>query len=206
MSALATASDLIARLGRDLSEVEAARAAALLTDASAIVRSYTNQDFLRVTGDVVVVRAVGGTVKLPQRPVVSVDAVVAVGGSDLLPDVPLTDWVFDEVDTVRIGVGNYVINLPEVWWDDEGYPGTYRITYTHGYTVIPADVVAVVCGMTARALTTPTLQGGVVSETIGSYSYRLDAAGSGLTPALTPADKDVLKAYRRAAATLKIGR
>lgn len=206
MTALATTSDLTARLGRDLTDTEAARADALLADASALVRNYTNQNFDHVTDDVAVVRAVAGQVKLPQRPVSSVTSVVAIGGSDLIPDVALTDWMFDKIDTVRIGEGNYVINLPEVWWDDDGYPGTYRITYSHGYETVPADVVAVVCGMVSRTLTAPNTAGGVTSEVIGSYSYRMHEPNTGVAVTLTAADQAVLKTYKRTAATIKIGR
>lgn len=205
MTALATAEDLKARLGRDLTDEETARVAALLADASALVRSYTGQDFTETSGDAVTLRGQGGAIRLPQRPVTSVSSVIAIGG-DGLPEVPLIDWIWDGVDTIRIGEGSFVINLPAVWWDDDGYPGTYRVTYSHGYTQVPADVVAVVCGMVLRTLTAPTMAGGVTGETIGSYSYRLDAPGTGLAAALSQEDRKVLARYRNAAGTIKVGR
>jgi hypothetical protein len=199
VSALASADDLAARLGRDLTATEAVRADVLLADASAKIRRYTRQAFDFVADDEVVLRGPGGEIRLPQRPVVDVTSVVAVGGQGL-PDVTLADWLWDHLDTVRIGTGNYIINLPEVWWDDDGYPGTYRVTYSHGYEEVPADVVAVACAMVLRTLTNPSLAGGVTGETIGPYSYRLDTPGGGLSVALTKADQDELVSYR-----LKVG-
>jgi hypothetical protein len=206
VSALASQADLEARLGRDLTDVERARVKALLDDASALVRAYTGQSFALVEGDQVVLRAAGGRITLPERPVTAVTRVVAIGGSDALPDFTLADWLFDGIDTIRIGDGACIINLPEAWWDDDGYPGTYRVTYSHGYATVPADVLSVVCGMALRPLTTPTTAGGVVSETIGSYSYRLGEAGSGLGVAMSKEDRKLLDRYRRKATTIKVTR
>lgn len=205
-SALASAADLEARLGRDLTAAEDDRVDALLADASAQVRAYTRQTFTAVTGDVAVLRVQGGELRLPQRPVTAVTKVVAVGGSDAVPDVTVTDWVWDGLDLIRVGSGAAVINLPEVWWDDDGYPGTYRVTYSHGYTAVPADVVRVVCGMVLRTLTAPTMAGGVTSETVGPYSYRIDTPGTGLATTLTQADKDALADYRTTVGTIKVRR
>lgn len=205
MTPLATAEDLEARLGRDLTDAETARADALLADASAMVRAYTGQDFAVTTNDQVTLRGQGGTIRLPQRPVTAVTSVVAIGG-DGLPDVPLVDWIWDGTDQIRVGEGSFIINLPAVWWDDDGYPGTFRVTYSHGYAEVPADVVAVVCGMVLRTLTAPTMAGGVRSETIGPYSYQLDAAGTGLTVMLTQADRDSLKRYRRSEGMISVRR
>ncbi len=195
MSALASADDLAARLGRDLTETEAARADVLLADASAKIRRYTRQDFTLVEDDEVVLRGPGGLIRLPQRPVTAVSSVVALGGNGV-PDLTLTDWLWDGLDTVRIGEGNYVINLPETWWDDDGYPGTYRVIYSHGDAEVPADVVAVACQMVLRTMTNPSLAGGVTGETIGPYSYRLEGAGGGLAVVMTKADQDELASYR----------
>lgn len=206
MSALASQADVEARLGRDLIPAEEARVEALLADASALVRSYTGQSFTLVEDDEVVLPAIGGAITLPQRPVIEVTRVVAIGGSEALPDFTLVDWLYDEVDTIRIGEGACIINLPQAWWDDEGYPGTYRVTYSHGYASVPADVLSVVCGMALRPLTAPTLAGGVVSETVGSYSYRLDAAGAGLGVVMSAEDRKLLDRYRRKATTIRVRR
>ena len=205
-AALATIRDLEARLGRPLTAEEAARAQALLDDASALIRAYTGQTFDLVTGEEIVLRVQAGIVRLPQRPVIAVTTVVAIGGAGV-PEVTVVDWVFDGVDQVRIGDGGAVINLPEVWWDDEdGYPGTYRVTYSHGYATSPADVVAVACAMVLRTLTAPTAQGGITSETIGSYSYNLKTADTGVAVSLGQPERQALARYRRTEAMIKIAR
>jgi len=205
VTALATTDDLKARLGRDLTEVEQTRAAALLDDASAMIRAYTGQTFDLVENDVIVLRIQGGVVRLPQRPVTEVSQVIALGGN-LIPDVTVIDWIFDGVDQIRIGEGTFIINLPAIWWDDDGYPGTYRVTYSHGYAQVPADVVALTCGTVLRTLTAPTTAGGVTSETIGSYSYRLDGPDVGLAVTLSKDDRTALARYRRTEAMIKVGR
>lgn len=204
MTALAAVADIEQRLGRDLSDVESARADALLADASAMIRAYTGQDFAEAAGEVTL-RSQGGTIRLPQRPVTAVTSVVAIGGGGT-PDVTVIDWVWDGVDQVRVGDGSFVINLPAVWWDDDGFPGTYRVTYTHGYEDVPADVVAVACGMVMRTLTAPTMAGGVRSETIGPYSYQLDAAGTGISVVMGQGDRDALKRYRRTEGMISVRR
>lgn len=206
MPPLASPSDLENRLGRELTEAEEARADALLADASALVTSYTGRSFEHVDDDEQTLRVIGGRITLPSTPVTAVTRVQAVSGRDDLPDITLADWVWDGIDSIRVGEGTYIINLPEVWWDDDGYPGTYRVTYSHGYQDVPGDVVAVVCGMVLRTLTAPTMAGGVTSETIGSYSYRLDAPGAGLMVMMSPDDRRVLDRYRRTATTVKVTR
>lgn len=205
MAALATVEDLKARLGRELTEAEQARAEALLADASAMIRAYTGQEFDLVEDDEVVLRVQSGVVRLPQRPVTAVTSVVAIGG-DGVPDVAIVDYIFDGIDQIRIGEGSFVINLPAIWWDDDGYPGTFRITYSHGYQNPPADVVAITCGMVLRTLTAPTMAGGVTGETIGSYSYRLDSAGAGTAVVLSGDDRKALTRYRNTEAMIKVGR
>lgn len=203
--ALATVADLEDRLGRDLTDTEASRAQALLEDASAAVRRYTRQQFDLVEDDERVLRAQGGTIRLPQRPVIDVTKVEAVGGAGA-PDVTIADWLWDGIDQIRLGNGNYVINLPEAWWDDDGYPGTYRVTYSHGYAEVPGDVVRVVCAMATRTITSPSMAGGVVGESVGPYSYRLDAPGGGLAVMLTQADKETLADYRDSVGQIQVRR
>lgn len=207
MAPLATKADLVARLGRDVTCDEDARLDALLEDASALVRAYTGQDFTATASQTVTLRAQAGMIRLPQRPVTAVASVVAIGINGT-PDVPLVDYWWDGLDQVRLGDGNYVINLPEVWWDDEdGYPGTFSVTYSHGYGTVPPDVLAVVCGMVLRTLTAPTSVGGVTSETIGPYSYRLESAGVGTAVSLGEMDRRALARYRRrvGTSTVRVG-
>lgn len=204
MATLATKADLVARLGRDFTCEEDGRLDALLADASALVRAYTGQDFTETDDAQATMRAQAGLIRLPQRPVTGVSSVVAIGGNGV-PDLTLTDWWWDGLDLIRIGAGEYVINLPEQWWDDEdGYPGTFRVTYSYGYATPPADVVAVVCGMVLRTLTAPTSVGGVTSETIGPYSYRLESAGVGTAVSLGDMERKTLSRYRKTTGMISV--
>ncbi|MFE4857379.1 hypothetical protein [Streptomyces sp. NPDC056670] len=198
MDALADLDALESRLGRPLTGQEASRAAALLADASAVVRAYTLQDFQRVDHETVVLRGQLGEIRLPQRPVIDVTAVVALGAGGA-PDIPVVGWQWDGLDIVRTAPNSPVINLPELWYEDDvvAYPSTYRVTYSHGQTDAPADVVAVVASMALRTLTAPTLAGGVTGETIGPYSYRTDGSGVGTGIVMTQADQQILARYRR---------
>ncbi len=201
MAPLVTEADLVARLGYDLSDEQAARAPALLADASALVRSYTEQDFLPMDRSVVL-RSQGGLIRLPQRPVTSITSVTAIGYNGA-PDTVLVDWWWDGTDLIKLGSGAAVINLPERWFDDEsGWPLTFRVVYTSGYEQVPDDVVMVVCRMVMTTMTAPTMIGGVTSETIGPYSYRLEQAGTGTAVSMTDADRQILSRYRRKTGTI----
>ncbi|MDX3549503.1 hypothetical protein PV724_44315 [Streptomyces europaeiscabiei] len=182
--------DLSDRLGRPLTAAEEARATALLADASAKVRSYTKQVFTRSDDETVVLRAQQGELRLPQRPVLGVASVVAIG-ADGAPDLPVVGWQWDGLDIVRTATDSPAINMPELWYDEDAqaYPGTYRVVYSHGDAEVPADVVAVVARMVLRTLTAPTLAGGVTGETIGPYSYRTDGSGVGTAVLMTDDDR-----------------
>lgn len=190
MEPLASLTDLSDRLGRPLTSVEETRGQALLADASAKVRSYTKQTFTRTDNETVVVRAQQGEIRLPQRPVIDVTAVVAIGAGGA-PDLPVVGWQWDGLDIVRTAVGSPVINLPELWYEDdvEAYPGTYRVTYSHGAAQVPDDIVGIVARMALRTLTAPTVAGGVTGETIGPYSYRTDGSGIGTAVVMTEEDR-----------------
>lgn len=196
MEALADVSALEARF-RTLTSEETIRANALLADASARVRAWTRQDFSVATDDQVVLRSDGDGLVLPQRPVISVASVVAVG-SNGLPDITLAGWVFDGLDRVVLAGTGTVINMPE-WFEADRFAGAYRVTYTHGHDEVPGDVIAVVCAMVLRCLSAPTMFGGVTGETIGPYSYRMESAGGGTAVRLTEDDKRDLRGYRREA-------
>lgn len=198
MAALASTTALEARMGRPLGFDEVQRAEALLDDASALVRSYTNQDFDRTDDDTVVLLAQQGEIRLPQRPVLDVTRVVAVGAGGA-PDLPVIGWEWNGLDIVRTLTISPVINLPEVWIEDDldAYPGTYRVTYSHGAAAVPPDVVAVVAAMALRTFTAPSIMGGVTGETVGPYSYRTDGTGVGTAVSMTDSDRRALVRYRR---------
>lgn len=202
MGSLASIADLTDRLGRPLTGPEEARASALLADASALVVGYTGRSFTSTSNDIVVLRAQHGEIRLPHTPVTDVASVVAVGAGGA-PDLPVTGWQWDGLDIIRTATDSPAINLPERWYDEdnEAYPGTYRVTYSHGTPQVPGDVVAVVARMVLRTLTSPTMAGGVTGETIGPYSYRTDGSGIGTAVTMTDDDRRSLElaGYRRKA-------
>lgn len=213
LAALAAVTDLEARLGRPLTDTEAARAQTLLGDASALVRRYTRQDFDLTEGDEVVLRPVGTVLRLPQRPVLSVTSVAALSGRDDIADIPLPGWTWDGIDKIDIAGINAAtfISLPEWWWDwDSGAPNTYRVVYDHGYPTTPDDIVAVVAGMANRVLLAPSMVEGLTSERIGQYGYQFAQFPGGQSPGATvrlaQADKDALidAGYKRTAGTIQL--
>lgn len=200
---LASVDDVAARLGRDVSETEAIRLAPLLADASAQIRRYCRRDFLMHTAETQILHGHDSEIWLPGRPALSVQAVVAVGGGMGLPDVPIPWYTFDGIDTIRIDPGHGIINLPEIWWTSDLYPGTFKVTYTFGYQDIPDDVNMVCANAALSVLTAPTAAAGVIGESIGPYSYRLERGGGGVSVALSAADLALLKDYRPGVRTLQ---
>lgn len=200
MAALATPADVEARLGRPLTPTEQARVDAVLADASAMVRSYTRQEFVPMTSTEVL-RIINGRVRLPQRPVIQVTSVAVIdpwGHSDPW-QVP---YQWDGLDTIQLTGGDVLVNAPE-WWSEAQASTTAEVVWRHGYETVPDDVVMVVCGMAVRQLLVPQLPG-VRSETAGgeSVSYA-DAMMTG-TVTLTPDDRAVLNRYRSRGATVQL--
>lgn len=193
--AFATTDDLEARLGRDLTASELARADALLDDVTAAVVNYTGQTFtLETTTTRLKVRY--GVVRLPQRPVVSVDAVKNVTGSDVA-------YTWDTRDRLDLpGCGN-ALNAFEI----EPYriaPGYVDVTYEHGYTVVPADILGIVCNIALRNLGQDPTDAATVSETVDGYTYRLNAATGGGSFGILGAEMAALDRYRRQGGTMTL--
>lgn len=193
MVALAAVTDVQARLPASMT-IETVRTNALLGDASAVVRSYAKTQFTQ-TSVTAKTRPVGDRIKLKRRPVISVQSLALVLTNGAAP-APFPGWFWDGSDEVWLLAGPAVINLAEemLLALNDRTPIVF-VTYTYGYTVIPDDVVGVVCSMVIRTLTAPGL-GGVVSEGVGEYTYRLSDAAAQGPMALTQAEKDILASYR----------
>lgn len=208
LPSLASPDDIVARLGRNLNQVEMARVDALLRDGSAIIRRYCREDFIWYDEDVIKIPGDGGVCVLPWRPVESVDEVLALSGVTGIPDIPVTWFVFDDIDTVTIPEPYYsgIINLPEFWYETYWYGNTFRIKGSHGYRETPDDVVAVLCTAIISELSTPTMSATLASESIGAYSYSMRrTSGAGLRAALEDAGlKTALKDYRKSQGTIPI--
>jgi hypothetical protein len=206
---VATTDDVQARiLPRILTDAELTRAGVLLKDVSAKIRRYTRKSFIAITDDVIEIKAPDGIIKLPGRPIVSVSEVVALSGNEsIIANIIVGWWTFDGIDEVdATDGGSALINLPEDWNDSNAFPGTYRVTYTHGYAEVPDEVVSVAANAVLGVLTAPTVAAGVVGETVGDYSYRMDRAGTGLAVALTDSDLEDLNDFRDTEGTIRLGR
>jgi hypothetical protein len=190
MTALATAADVSNILGRALTSDEQARVVSMLELASAACRAEARQEFTSQTYTVIA-RPVGGLVRLAQRPVASIVAVRLINDNGSV-GVGLAGWTFDGIDTVNVGdITNVVINGPEDW-----EPDTVQVTYVAGWPEIPDDVRMVCADMVRLALLGP--QGPMVSETIGSYSYRLADNAVGGAVAMSDGHRHILRRYRAA--------
>lgn len=202
---LATTDAIAARLGRSLTDAETTRAQVLLLDASAQVRRYCRRDFTLHVSETQILRGYDSEILLPDKTTTAVHSVVMIGGGEGIPDFPITWFTFDGIDRIRIDPGKWLINLPEVWRDyDDIYPGTYRVTRDYGDLEVPDEVVSVVANATIGVLTAPTQAAGLLGETIGPYSYRLERSGGGTGVALAQADLALLNDFRASTGTVQL--
>jgi hypothetical protein len=189
---LVTVTDVTDRLPSTVT-VEEKRVAALIADASAAARRISKQEFT-IRQSTVGIRPIGDKLRLPQSPVISVDE-ISIRLPNSLTTVTIPGWYWDGSDEVWLTDGGSIINLAEellfvLQWQTP----TCLTTYTHGYTEVPDDVVGVVCSMVNRIITAPGL-GGVISESVGEYSYRLSDAAAQGTMGLTEAETKILRSY-----------
>lgn len=163
---LATVDDLAGWMQVDPGTLPAS-AASTLDMVSAIIRKEARNDFQR---RVTTLRRkpFEGVIRLPLRPVVSVDAVTRDG-------VPVDhDW---DDETERL----FVSGCERV-----------SVTFTHGYASVPGDVVAVALTAAQRVLSNPN---DLRQETVGAVSVTYAAETIGAS--LSQADRDLLGRYRR---------
>lgn len=159
-SAFATADELAARLGLDLTDEERTRAETLLAAASNVIRDETGLTFDLGTTTYTRAGTSDSRIPLPERPVVSVDT-VELNGSEI------TGWYVSGNELVRGSI--YVVNGPDpgdyastsFGWERD----TLEITYTHGYATIPGIVKQTALEMCVRVWVNP---GSVVQEADGS--------------------------------------
>jgi hypothetical protein len=196
LTPLATQADVESRLGRSLTSIEAARIDALLSDATAAIARYCHRDFQPHTAEDGLFKGRDSIIELPDMTTTAVHSVTAIGGGLGLPDVPIVWYTFDGIRTIRIDPGRGIINLPEVWWTSDLYPQTFRVNRDYGDASVPDDVVMVCANAALRVLMAPTNAAGVIGESIGPYSYRLERSGGGLQVALTESDFAALTDYR----------
>lgn len=185
LPSLASPDDIVARLGRNLQQTEAARVDAMLQDGSAIIRRRARNTFMYQASDTITMAASDGIIVLPQRPIYNVLSVVARSGIASIPNIPVFWFIFDGVDTVTIPEPRHsgIINLPTFWYTVAWYSHSYDTTYEHGYHDVPEDIKGLLCQAIISELATPTQSATIQSESIGAYSYTmrrsLSARGGG---------------------------
>lgn len=193
--ALATSDDVEARLGRDLTDTEEARIDALLEDVSNSVILYTGQTF-ELTTTTIRLKIKYGVVRLPQRPVVSVDAVQNVDGNDV-------SYQWDTRDRLDIPGWGSPLNSFEI----EPYrmrPNYVDVTYEHGYEEIPGAIVGLVCNIALRNLGQDPTDSATISESIDDYSYRLHSASGAGAYGLLADEKSMLDHYKRTGGSMTL--
>lgn len=163
-------SDLEDRLGYSVDN--ASRALAILADVSAVIRAYTARSFT-VTESTMPLPVECGSVTLPYGPVLTVESVLDADDAE----VDYT-WTSGRVVSVT-GCGSTV------------YP-----TWTHGWEVVPAEIVAVAAQMAGRAYGTNPTETGVQQESLGSYSVTLGSAAASGAVGMLPHEKAILDLHR----------
>ena len=181
---IAMPEDVTARLGRPVADdAEAARIAAFIHDATALVLDWCQTDFEQHQDETVSLIIEGGQAEIPQRllPGLSVSTVV-LDGRQLLPD----EWQI-------IGRTLYLRHGPQL--------GTATLTASWGWPTVPAAVLTAICGEVIRWL---TVSPGTVMERTGELEvqYQPTAAAVGLSPAA----RAILSRYRRRAGSLTLHR
>lgn len=195
---LATLDDVTQRLGLEqsaMSDTQIIRLLDLIKDASAAVRSEAGGQLIsRATSTIRT--SLCGRFALPQYPVVSVTSVTNyVGGAAI-------SYVWDGLNTLDLYAGL------DSWEIYTGIYGGYRpvanITYVHGYSPVPDDIIAIVSQMSGRAFGLPASDSGVTQESLGAYSvsYGVAAASGGV--GFLPDERAIAQRYRRPRAPISM--
>lgn len=149
--------------------------AAMFARASARVRGYVRQ---QITAGTSTITVRGPVVLLPERPVNSVTAIVDTFTD---PDEPYTL----EADEWHLRVGGLL--------ETPNFGGNLEVTYTHGFTDVPDELIELVCGVAARLDgVNPAAASGVQQETGGSESVTFGFDSYNAISELSTGEKRVL--------------
>jgi hypothetical protein len=203
---LATVADLEDAMVRDRGSLNVNAATLALRRASARVRRYTRQDLSFVADDTIEVPGGTQVLTVPQWPLV-VDDNHPLQVTELA-DFSGIEWQAEEHrDYSRLGnelTRGYPWQAPSRLM---GYPwnralGVWapkvRLTYSHGYTELPDDILDVVLGLATMNMTNPE---GLRQVVIDDYT-RVYAAETIGNAQLTKDQKADLRPYRRSAFTV----
>ena len=174
MVALATPAQLGAFMQQPLADTDAT-ALLLLDIASGMVRDFLQQQLDAVAGDVVLLDPVGTTIFLPEMPVTAVTLVETFNNS-VVPGVWSTADPLTYTISKRLGI---IAALPYTGVTWPSGPESWRVTYSHGYAVMPSTIVGKVLGVAARAYASPA---GVDMERLGGYQVKYSMETGGFTP------------------------
>lgn len=183
---LAGTEDLEARLGRTLTDDEAARAETVLADVSNSVVLYTGQKFTR-DDYTLRARVRRSFVRLPQRPVHSVDTV-----TDRFANTVTFTW--DGLDRVYVDCNR----------DGCAPIQVVDITYDAGPDEVPEVIVGVVCSIALRTLGMDPTEGAVTREAIDGYSYSIGSTGGAGAYGILRDEKRALDAFRRPVGSIRV--
>jgi len=147
----------------------------LLDIASGMVRDYLQMELDAVAADVVLLEPVNGSngvsVFLPELPVTAVSLVETFDGTVWTTADPLTYTI-----SKRLGI---IAALPYTGVTWPYLSETWRVTYDHGFTVVPSSIIGVVLGVAARQWNTDN---GIDLERIGGYQVKYSMEADGFSP------------------------
>ena len=174
MVALATPAQLGAFMQQPIDSADPT-ALLLLDIASGMVRDFLQLELSAVVDDVALLDPVNGSngafLFLPELPVTAVTLLETFDGTVWTTADPATYTV-----SKRLGI---ISALPYTGVTWPYLPETWRVTYDHGYAVIPDTIVGKVVGVAARAYASPA---GVDMERIGGYQVKYSMETGGFTP------------------------
>lgn len=182
---LATLDDLDGRAKSTIDDED--RAQFLLDDVSASVQLHTGQMFVRADYELRT-RVKRGYVRLPQRPVHSVDTV-----TDRF-DVAVS-YTWDGLDRV------YIDSLCRV-----GYPPiqVVDITYDAGPDEVPAAIVGLICSITLRALGVDPSSTGMSQESVDGYAFTIGSVGGSGAYGILPDEARILARFSRQIGSIQV--
>lgn len=199
LAALATTTDLTAR---DITVPAGMNATVVLDSASSAVRDAAGCPISQTTSTVALVTDDWCSLELPGVPVTACTS-VAVEGVTVTPST-LTNGCWS--DGWRLA-GNTILFRGQTF----EIPATVTVTYTHGFAVVPTDIVDLVCGVAAIAFAQDGDYGNagrLQSVRLGDFaeSYNPAAGAGSPSPVAIPKSvRDALRArFGTSAATLRM--
>lgn len=172
MSLLATPEALASRLQED---VDTATATDALTQAGELIRRISRQQIDFVSQETVIIGGGERILTLPQRPLI-------VDGSNPLTIIEKAYFGGVDISMVEgrdyMRLGNELTRGYPWWWQTKLMGWPYRrplgvwapqvqVTYSHGYSVIPDDIVSFTLDIAQMMYANPLLRRSV---TVGGYS------------------------------------